>query len=91
MGFEAGEAIKALSRIDFVFVRFRHQWTGLEDMRSVAQLYKGHKRRIILRRDCARIKRSGGKMAHEEGLVKILEELDLNCDSQEFGLPCNEM
>lgn len=72
MGFEAGEAIKG-KQVDYVFVGSCTNGR-IEDIRSVAQFVKGHKKADNITAWIVPGSREVEKMAHEEGLVKILEE-----------------
>jgi len=72
MGFEAGEAIKG-KLVDFVFVGSCTNGR-IEDIRSVAQFVKGHKKADNITAWIVPGSREVEKMAHEEGLVRILEE-----------------
>ncbi|MEP1085944.1 MAG: 3-isopropylmalate dehydratase large subunit, partial [Algoriphagus sp.] len=72
MGFEPGEAIKG-KKVDFVFVGSCTNGR-IEDIRSVAQFVKGHKKADNITAWIVPGSREVEKMAHEEGLVKILEE-----------------
>jgi 3-isopropylmalate/(R)-2-methylmalate dehydratase large subunit len=72
MGFEAGEAIKG-KQVDFVFVGSCTNGR-IEDIRSVAQFVKGHKKADNITAWIVPGSKEVEKMAHEEGLVKILEE-----------------
>lgn len=72
MGFEPGEAIKG-KKVDFVFVGSCTNGR-IEDIRSVAAFVKGHKKAENITAWIVPGSREVEKMAHEEGLVKILEE-----------------
>lgn len=72
MGFEPGEAIKG-KKVDFVFVGSCTNGR-IEDIRSVAAYVKGHKKADNITAWIVPGSREVEKMAHEEGLVKILEE-----------------
>ena len=72
MGFEAGEPIKG-KLVDYVFVGSCTNGR-IEDIRSVAQFVKGHKKADNITAWIVPGSREVEKMAHEEGLVKILEE-----------------
>jgi 3-isopropylmalate/(R)-2-methylmalate dehydratase large subunit len=72
MGFEAGEAIKG-KLVDFVFVGSCTNGR-IEDIRSVAEFVKGHKKADNITAWIVPGSKEVEKMAHEEGLVKILEE-----------------
>ena len=72
MGFEPGEAIKG-KKVDFVFVGSCTNGR-IEDIRSVAAFVKGHKKADNITAWIVPGSREVEKMAHEEGLVKILEE-----------------
>ena len=72
MGFEPGEAIKG-KKVDFVFVGSCTNGR-IEDIRSVASYVKGHKKADNITAWIVPGSREVEKMAHEEGLVKILEE-----------------
>ncbi|UZD20913.1 3-isopropylmalate dehydratase large subunit [Algoriphagus halophytocola] len=72
MGFEPGEAIKG-KKVDFVFVGSCTNGR-IEDIRSVASFVKGHKKADNITAWIVPGSREVEKMAHEEGLVKILEE-----------------
>ena len=72
MGFEPGEAIKG-KKVDFVFVGSCTNGR-IEDIRSVAEYVKGHKKADNITAWIVPGSREVEKMAHEEGLVKILEE-----------------
>ncbi|MEB2780145.1 3-isopropylmalate dehydratase large subunit [Algoriphagus sp. C2-6-M1] len=72
MGFEPGEAIKG-KKVDFVFVGSCTNGR-IEDIRSVAEFVKGHKKAENITAWIVPGSREVEKMAHEEGLVKILEE-----------------
>ncbi|PZX59583.1 3-isopropylmalate/(R)-2-methylmalate dehydratase large subunit [Algoriphagus ratkowskyi] len=72
MGFEPGEAIKG-KKVDFVFVGSCTNGR-IEDIRSVAEFVKGHKKADNITAWIVPGSREVEKMAHEEGLVKILEE-----------------
>lgn len=72
MGFEAGEAIQG-KLVDYVFVGSCTNGR-IEDIRSVAAFVKGHKKADNITAWIVPGSREVEKMAHEEGLVKILEE-----------------
>ncbi|WPR75633.1 3-isopropylmalate dehydratase large subunit [Algoriphagus sp. NG3] len=72
MGFEPGEVIKG-KKVDFVFVGSCTNGR-IEDIRSVAAYVKGHKKADNITAWIVPGSREVEKMAHEEGLVKILEE-----------------
>jgi len=72
MGFEAGEPIQG-KLVDYVFVGSCTNGR-IEDIRSVAQFVKGHKKADNITAWIVPGSREVEKMAHEEGLVKILEE-----------------
>ncbi|MEB2786666.1 3-isopropylmalate dehydratase large subunit [Algoriphagus persicinus] len=72
MGFVPGEAIKG-KKVDFVFVGSCTNGR-IEDIRSVAEFVKGHKKAENITAWIVPGSREVEKMAHEEGLVKILEE-----------------
>jgi 3-isopropylmalate/(R)-2-methylmalate dehydratase large subunit len=72
MGFEAGEAIQG-KLVDFVFVGSCTNGR-IEDIRSVAEFVKGHKKADNITAWIVPGSKEVEKMAHEEGLVKILEE-----------------
>ena len=72
MGFEAGEPIKG-KLVDYVFVGSCTNGR-IEDIRSVAQFVKGHQKADNITAWIVPGSREVEKMAHEEGLVKILEE-----------------
>lgn len=72
MGFEPGEAIKG-KKVDYVFVGSCTNGR-IEDIRSVAAFVKGHKKADNITAWIVPGSREVEKMAHEEGLVKILEE-----------------
>ncbi len=72
MGFEAGEPIKG-KLVDYVFVGSCTNGR-IEDIRSVAEFVKGHKKADNITAWIVPGSREVEKMAHEEGLVKILEE-----------------
>ena len=72
MGFEPGEAIIG-KKVDYVFVGSCTNGR-IEDIRSVAAFVKGHKKADNITAWIVPGSREVEKMAHEEGLVKILEE-----------------
>jgi len=72
MGFEPGEAIIG-KKVDFVFVGSCTNGR-IEDIRSVAEFVKGHKKADNVTAWIVPGSREVEKLAHEEGLVKILEE-----------------
>ena len=72
MGFEAGEPITG-KLVDYVFVGSCTNGR-IEDIRSVAQFVKGHKKADNITAWIVPGSREVEKMAHEEGLVKILED-----------------
>lgn len=72
MGFEPGEAIIG-KKVDFVFVGSCTNGR-IEDIRSVAEFVKGRKKADNITAWIVPGSREVEKMAHEEGLVKILEE-----------------
>jgi len=72
MGFKPGEAIKG-KKVDYVFVGSCTNGR-IEDIRSVASFVKGHKKADNITAWIVPGSREVEKMAHEEGLVKILEE-----------------
>ena len=72
MGFQPGEPVKG-KQVDYVFVGSCTNGR-IEDIRSVAQFVKGHKKADNITAWIVPGSREVEKMAHEEGLVKILEE-----------------
>ncbi|GAB2606373.1 3-isopropylmalate dehydratase large subunit [Belliella aquatica] len=72
MGFAPGEAIQG-KKVDFVFVGSCTNGR-IEDIRSVANYVKGKKKADNITAWIVPGSREVEKMAHEEGLVKILEE-----------------
>ncbi|EOZ99552.1 3-isopropylmalate dehydratase large subunit [Indibacter alkaliphilus LW1] len=72
MGFAPGEPIKG-KKVDFVFVGSCTNGR-IEDIRSVANFVKGKKKADNITAWIVPGSREVEKMAHEEGLVKILEE-----------------
>jgi 3-isopropylmalate/(R)-2-methylmalate dehydratase large subunit len=72
MGFAAGEPILGKS-VDYVFVGSCTNGR-IEDIRAVAQFVKGHKKADSITAWIVPGSREVEKMAHEEGLVKILED-----------------
>ncbi|WP_297335970.1 3-isopropylmalate dehydratase large subunit [Algoriphagus sp.] len=72
MGFQPGEAVKG-KLVDYVFVGSCTNGR-IEDIRSVAQFVKGRKKADNITAWIVPGSREVEKMAHEEGLVKILEE-----------------
>jgi 3-isopropylmalate/(R)-2-methylmalate dehydratase large subunit len=72
MGFEAGESILG-KRMDYVFVGSCTNGR-IEDIRSVAEFVKGKKKADNITAWIVPGSREVEKLAHEEGLVKILEE-----------------
>ncbi|SNS03893.1 3-isopropylmalate/(R)-2-methylmalate dehydratase large subunit [Belliella buryatensis] len=72
MGFVPGEAIQG-KKVDFVFVGSCTNGR-IEDIRSVANYVKGKKKADNITAWIVPGSREVEKMAHEEGLVKILEE-----------------
>lgn len=72
MGFEPGEPIKG-KKVDFVFVGSCTNGR-IEDIRSVANFVKGHKKADNITAWIVPGSREVEKMAQEEGLVDILEE-----------------
>lgn len=72
MGFAPGEAIKG-KKVDYVFVGSCTNGR-IEDIRAVASFVKGKKKADNITAWIVPGSREVEKMAHEEGLVKILEE-----------------
>jgi 3-isopropylmalate/(R)-2-methylmalate dehydratase large subunit len=72
MGFAPGEAIKG-KKVDYVFVGSCTNGR-IEDIRSVAQFVKGKQKAENITAWIVPGSREVEKMAHEEGLVKILED-----------------
>lgn len=72
MGFEAGESILG-KKMDYVFVGSCTNGR-IEDIRSVAEFVRGKKKADNITAWIVPGSREVEKMAHEEGLVKILEE-----------------
>ncbi|RPA70048.1 3-isopropylmalate dehydratase large subunit [Cyclobacteriaceae bacterium YHN15] len=72
MGFSPGEPIKG-KKVDYVFVGSCTNGR-IEDIRSVANFVKGKKKADNITAWIVPGSREVEKMAHEEGLVKILEE-----------------
>lgn len=72
MGFEPGEPVQG-KLVDYVFVGSCTNGR-IEDIRSVAEFVKGHKKADNITAWIVPGSREVEKMAHEEGLVKILEE-----------------
>ncbi|SMD43504.1 3-isopropylmalate/(R)-2-methylmalate dehydratase large subunit [Aquiflexum balticum DSM 16537] len=72
MGFAPGEAIKG-KKVDYVFVGSCTNGR-IEDIRSVAQFVKGKHKADNITAWIVPGSREVEKMAHEEGLVKILED-----------------
>ena len=72
MGFAPGESIQG-KKVDFVFVGSCTNGR-IEDIRSVANYVKGKKKADNITAWIVPGSREVEKMAHEEGLVKILEE-----------------
>ena len=72
MGFAPGEAVKG-KLVDYVFVGSCTNGR-IEDIRAVAQFVKGHQKAENITAWIVPGSREVEKMAHEEGLVKILEE-----------------
>jgi len=72
MGFAPGEPIKG-KKVDYVFVGSCTNGR-IEDIRSVANFVKGKKKADNITAWIVPGSREVEKMAHEEGLVKILEE-----------------
>lgn len=72
MGFAPGEAIKG-KKVDFVFVGSCTNGR-IEDIRSVAAFVKGKQKADNITAWIVPGSREVEKMAHEEGLVKILED-----------------
>jgi len=72
MGFEAGESILG-KKMDYVFVGSCTNGR-IEDIRSVAEFVKGKKKADNITAWIVPGSREVEKLAHEEGLVKILEE-----------------
>lgn len=72
MGFAPGEAIQG-KKVDFVFVGSCTNGR-IEDIRSVANYVKGKKKADNITAWIVPGSREVEKLAHEEGLVKILEE-----------------
>ncbi|MCH7408901.1 3-isopropylmalate dehydratase large subunit [Belliella sp. DSM 111904] len=72
MGFAPGEAIKG-KKVDFVFVGSCTNGR-IEDIRAVAGFVKGKKKADNITAWIVPGSREVEKLAHEEGLVKILEE-----------------
>jgi 3-isopropylmalate/(R)-2-methylmalate dehydratase large subunit len=72
MGFAPGEAIKG-KKVDYVFVGSCTNGR-IEDIRSVAQFVKGKQKADNITAWIVPGSREVEKMAHEEGLVKILED-----------------
>jgi 3-isopropylmalate/(R)-2-methylmalate dehydratase large subunit len=72
MGFEPGEAVTG-KLVDYVFVGSCTNGR-IEDIRSVAEFVKGHKKADNITAWIVPGSREVEKMAHEEGLVKILED-----------------
>ncbi|MFD2033216.1 3-isopropylmalate dehydratase large subunit [Belliella marina] len=72
MGFAPGEAIQG-KKVDFVFVGSCTNGR-IEDIRSVANYVKGKKKADNITAWIVPGSREVEKMAHEEGLVKILED-----------------
>jgi 3-isopropylmalate/(R)-2-methylmalate dehydratase large subunit len=72
MGFEAGEKIEG-KKVDYVFVGSCTNGR-IEDIRAVAQFIKGKKKADNITAWIVPGSREVERLAHEEGLVKILEE-----------------
>lgn len=72
MGFEPGEPVKG-KQVDYVFVGSCTNGR-IEDIRAVAEFVKGHKKADNITAWIVPGSREVEKQAHEEGLVKILEE-----------------
>jgi 3-isopropylmalate/(R)-2-methylmalate dehydratase large subunit len=72
MGFQPGEPVEG-KQVDYVFVGSCTNGR-IEDIRSVAQFVKGHKKADNITAWIVPGSREVEKMAHAEGLVKILEE-----------------
>ncbi|MEN2281971.1 3-isopropylmalate dehydratase large subunit [Algoriphagus sp. SE2] len=72
MGFAPGEPVKG-KKVDYVFVGSCTNGR-IEDIRSVASFVKGHKKADNITAWIVPGSKEVEKMAHEEGLVKILEE-----------------
>jgi 3-isopropylmalate/(R)-2-methylmalate dehydratase large subunit len=72
MGFQPGEPIKG-KQVDYVFVGSCTNGR-IEDIRAVAQFVKGRKKADNITAWIVPGSREVEKLAHEEGLVKILEE-----------------
>ncbi|ERM80653.1 3-isopropylmalate dehydratase large subunit [Rhodonellum psychrophilum GCM71 = DSM 17998] len=72
MGFEAGESILG-KKMDYVFVGSCTNGR-IEDIRSVAEFVKGKRKADNITAWIVPGSREVEKLAHEEGLVKILEE-----------------
>ncbi|MCS5490464.1 3-isopropylmalate dehydratase large subunit [Algoriphagus limi] len=72
MGFEPGEPVKG-KQVDYVFVGSCTNGR-IEDIRAVAEFVKGKKKAENITAWIVPGSREVEKMAHEEGLVKILEE-----------------
>jgi 3-isopropylmalate/(R)-2-methylmalate dehydratase large subunit len=72
MGFEAGEKIEG-KKVDYVFVGSCTNGR-IEDIREVAHFVKGKKKAENITAWIVPGSREVEKLAHEEGLVKILEE-----------------
>ena len=72
MGFAPGEAVKG-KLVDYVFVGSCTNGR-IEDIRAVAEFVKGHQKAENITAWIVPGSREVEKMAHEEGLVKILED-----------------